>query len=121
MPVRRETGALEILRGAVAQKVEATSLRSVADAIGMSPTGVYMFIQHGTPQSRTYRKLLAWYVLERRAANQEIDTAAVQASLEMLTLHLPPRQRSDVRRKILELLGDIVPPSPPSKVKRKAR
>jgi hypothetical protein len=121
MAIRREAVALEVLRGAVAQKVETTSLRFIAEAVGMSTTGLYMFIQQGTPQNRNYRKLLAWYVQERRVAGQEIDMAAVQASLEMLTLHLPARQRRDVQRKILELIGDVIPPPQPPKMKKKSR
>ena len=51
----RAVTSLERLRETVALRVQATSLRTVARQVGMSPTGLEKFLAGETPYSRQVR------------------------------------------------------------------
>lgn len=114
MLAKRVVVPVRVFREAVARKVEATSLRYVAAEIGISRSALYTFIQNekAEPYSKNYQKFLAWYVRDRREA-QGIDADSAAASLELLTLHFPPRRRRRIQQDLLELLeqrrGDEMP------------
>lgn len=103
VPVKR-------LRAAAVERVQQSSLRETARAIGMSSSGLHQFLEDGVePYPKTYRKLLAWYVTEQNAKQQPIDTNLVQACLDLLTQNLPIGERDKIKRQILDLLGDSIP------------
>jgi AcrR family transcriptional regulator len=114
MSAKRMVVSMQVLREAVERQVEATSLRHVAADIGIGPTTLYNFIRSEikTPYSINHRKLLTWYVQSRHEVS-EIDAHAAAASLELLTLHFPVRQRRNAQRQILgfleQLRGEGVP------------
>ena len=119
MPARRAAVPVEVLRDALAGKAEATSIRHVAAEVGVSRSGLTAFLQTGTPHSRTYQKLLAWYVRERsREPQQALDRHSAAASLELLTLHLPVHQRHHMQRRIVDLLAEGTPIPPWVKERR---
>jgi hypothetical protein len=95
---------LGAIRQAADEAVRAVSLRSVAVAIGMSPTNLRHFINGQTPYRATRRKLIAWYVryqLDRRAFSG--DTA--RAAMEVLLEGIPADQVNAVERQLLDALG----------------
>jgi prevent-host-death family protein len=55
---------LQRLRETIASRVEASSLRTVARQVGMSPMGLKKFILGQEPYSRTQQRLLAWWLRE---------------------------------------------------------
>lgn len=52
---------IAVLREAVRKRVDATSLREIADEIGMSWSGLKSFRDGGAPQRQTLQKLVRWY------------------------------------------------------------
>jgi hypothetical protein len=81
--------------------VEATSLRSVARAIGMSPMGLKHFLEGRSPYSATTRKLNAWYVAHR-AQRPGFDASAARAALVVLTDGIPEQRRPRAEAVILQ-------------------
>lgn len=55
---------VDVLRRAVCQAVEHSSLRRTARAVGMSAPGLKHFMDGGTPLRRTVRQLTRWYEAE---------------------------------------------------------
>ena len=108
MPAKQTMVPVQVLREAVERQVEATSIRHVAAEIGMSPTTLYTFIREESqePYKKNHQKLLTWYVRFRREISG-VDVHAAAASLELLTLHFPVRQRRNAQRQILELLEQL--------------
>jgi|SRR5580704_3253200 hypothetical protein len=108
MSAKRVAVSVRVLREAVERKVEVTSLRHVAAEIDMSPSTLHAFIQDESkePYNKNYQKLLTWYVRDSCDA-QGIDANSAAASLELLTLHFPPRRRRGVQQKILDLLEQL--------------
>lgn len=101
MPAYEGGLRLERLREAVAERVDAHSLRHVARAVGMSPTGLQKFLDGSTPYAATRRKLERWYVREAASRAGAADAESVRAALHVLGRDLPAAER----RKALE---DIV-------------
>src|SRR5690606_6008421 len=101
MPAREGGVRLERLREAVAERVDAYSLRRVARAVGMSPTGLQKFLDGSTPYAATRRKLERWDVRQAATVPGTVDADSARASLLVLGRDLPPAER----RKALE---DIV-------------
>ncbi|HEX5724859.1 MAG TPA: hypothetical protein VFX98_05305 [Longimicrobiaceae bacterium] len=52
---------LDRIRDLVAERIDYTSLRSVAREIGMSPMGVSGFVAGASPYRKTLRRLLTWH------------------------------------------------------------
>lgn len=97
--------SVEELREAAARAVDATSLRKVATAIEMSPTGLRSFLDGGDPYSGTRRKLDLWYVRETaREWGASDDTAA--AAISILLQRIPDERAAVLRKRILALLRD---------------
>src|ERR1035437_9833746 len=103
MPTRREF-PIDMLREAVAQKAAVTSVRQVAREVGISRMGLTAFLQEAKPHSRTYRKLIAWFLLEHHRRPAVPDMYLAEVSLELLTQHLPLSHRRKMQQKILALL-----------------
>lgn len=103
MPTRREF-PIDTLREAVAQKAAVTSVRQVAREVGISRMGLTAFLQEAKPHSRTYRKLIVWFLRERHSVPGVPDVYLAEASLELLTQHLPLSRRRKVQQNILALL-----------------
>lgn len=91
---------VSVLRTAAQRAVDATSLRTVAEAIGMSHPGLSKFLAGGEPRPATVRKLVEWYV--RHAAPLDEDTT--EAALALLLHSYPESERERVRRGLLDVL-----------------
>jgi hypothetical protein len=82
MPSPELRVSAEVMRYEAELAVAATSLRTVADEIGMSAMGLRAFIRgEGQPQPRTFRKLNAWYArtasVRRSAGLQDARSALI--------------------------------------------
>lgn len=101
------TGApLEAIRVAADEAVRADSLRSVARAVGMSPTGLRNFLDGRSPYSATLRKLTAWYV--RYELSREVFSAEVaQAGVSVLLEAIPEAQLAPATERLLDFLGSL--------------
>jgi hypothetical protein len=103
-PPRRRV-SVEELREAAARAVADTSLRKVATAVDMSPTGLRSFLDGGDAYSATRRKLDQWYVRETaREWGASDETAA--AALSILLQRVPDERAPALRKRILGILRD---------------
>jgi hypothetical protein len=64
--------------------VEKMTLRDVAAAIGMSHSGLFSFLQGGTPYSRTRRQLAAWYVRASHESGPAIKPEELEAAITLI-------------------------------------
>lgn len=90
------------IREAARRAVAASSIRIVASAVDISPTGLVKFIGGAKPRASTMRKLLAWYVRQ----SGEVDSDAALAAIAFLVNTYPPSHRAEVRERLLEVLRE---------------
>lgn len=99
---------LETLRAFVREESERTSVRQVAEAVGVGRTTLQNFI-HGetSPHPRVKRRLATWYLAEteRAAADRTEDTYA--AALDVLVAGLPEEPREQARATLVEILERV--------------
>jgi hypothetical protein len=97
---------IEVIRHAVEMAVARTSLRVVADEIGMTAMTVRAFIRgEGQPQPRTLRKLNAWYA-RHAAARDSGGMNGVRSALIVLAGLVPRASRSRLESRVLAVLED---------------
>jgi hypothetical protein len=92
---------VEAIRQAARLATEATSLRAVARAIGMSPMGLKHFLEGRRPYSATLRKLNVWFVAY---ASQEMGFGedAARAALALLLDGIPEEGRDEAAEMLLD-------------------
>lgn len=84
MPNRGAFG-VETLRDAVKARVSDTSIRAVAEEIGMSPSGLHVLLKGSDPHPATREKLVAWYIEQQRSkARSAVSKADVDAAVQLL-------------------------------------
>jgi transcriptional regulator with XRE-family HTH domain len=91
---------LDRLRAELEEELGRSSLRSVARAVGMSPSGLSKVLAGAQPYRHTLNKLRAWQA--RRGAGEPSITD--KAALETLLRRVPERRRSRVRDEIRIIL-----------------
>lgn len=106
MPAPRGALSLERVREAVAESVEARSLRQVARDVGMSPTGLQKFLAGARPYSATRRKLERWYVRESARYGGELSVGSALAALRVLAQDLPAHKQPRVLGEMVGLLEE---------------
>src|SRR5215213_9087765 len=94
------------IREAARLAVEATSLRSVARAVGLSPMGLKNFLDGRTPYSATRRKLNTWYVVHGDG-RPEFGESLARASIAVLLEGISEPQRDDAARRLIGSLEAI--------------
>lgn len=103
-PDRRS--GVDAIREAARLAVEATSLRAVARAIGMSPMGLKHFLAGTKPYRATERKLTAWYMVYQ-AESGGFPVDAARRSLEVLTEGIPIDRRGGSQDWLLSQVRDM--------------
>ena len=112
-PVTNSDEVLNRIREAASLIRTETSLRKVARDVGMSPTGLSKFMEGAQPYAHTYSKLRNWYV--RKGTHlSPLDTNDAQAAIDMLTGHLPDREKAECQGRLLEVLAEAPATSRPS-------
>jgi hypothetical protein len=95
------TGAeLDEIRAELEEALGTSSLRSVARAVGMSPTGLTKLLAGTHPYRRTLIRLRTWRTRRRSGDFSMTDDAA----LEVLLRRIPERRRARVREEIRAIL-----------------
>lgn len=89
------------LRQAVAKRVQTTSLRRVADAVGMSPSGLQKFLNGAEPYSATRHKLESWYV---RHEGIDIPIETASRALELLVADAAPTTQMKMIKDLIAAL-----------------
>lgn len=103
----RPQSTIDRLREAVTIRVQATSLRSVARQVGMSPSGLDKFLTGGMPYQKSRRKLFDWLSRERGNLGAEHTVDGVAAALASLVRDLPPDRRERALHALLDTLRGL--------------
>jgi hypothetical protein len=80
---------IDYLRGLLAERVEATSLRRVAREVGMSATGLKKFLLGTAPYSPTLRRLRKWYLHHDAVPTRMLVRDDARIALDVLTYDIP--------------------------------
>jgi len=100
----RAVTSLERLRETVAVRVQATSLRTVARQVGMSPAGLEKFLAGETPYSRSRQRLQEWWVREAAKPRSDLTVEGVEVAIGALVRDLPPEHRVEAIRRVVGTL-----------------
>jgi hypothetical protein len=85
------------------QRVEDTSLRSVAGEVGLSPNGLRGILNGAPPRPSNLRKLVDWYAqLPEPVLRPTREVTA--AALAILLSELPPASRPTAEKEVRSLL-----------------
>jgi hypothetical protein len=103
----RPQTSVDRLREAVTIRVQATSLRSVARQVGMSPSGLDKFLMGGVPYQKSRRKLFDWLHRERNNLGADLTADGIAAALGSLVRDLPPERRERALDALLETLRGL--------------
>ncbi|HEX6751782.1 MAG TPA: hypothetical protein VF092_31095 [Longimicrobium sp.] len=103
----RPLSNLERLRETVATRVQATSLRSVARQVGMSPSGLEKFLSGGTPYARSRQKLQDWAEREGTRPRSDLTVEGVEVAIGALVRDLPPEHRLEAIRRVVRSLQRV--------------
>lgn len=93
-----------VLRNAVERAVKASSLRSVARDVGMSPMGLSAFINGTEPLASTVEKLTGWYLRTLRDRGEVTTGTTARAALAVLVDFLPAKERKAMVREFRRAL-----------------
>ncbi|HEY4321938.1 MAG TPA: hypothetical protein VGM77_12275 [Gemmatimonadales bacterium] len=97
---------LGTLREAVLVRVNDSSLREVANEIGMSWSGLRTFLAGGVPHARTRGKLAAWYVSSKRPAPSRLEKADLLAATAVMAKYVEAGATSAIRETRLKAVLD---------------
>jgi hypothetical protein len=104
----KTTFSFRILRDAVRQRVEESSIRVVAEEIGMSASGLHVLLRGSKPHAATRAKLVDWYVATRgepKGRANGVSPADVDVALRLLMLYATQDGRDSVQqRRVREIV-----------------
>src|SRR4028118_2013034 len=95
-----EKSKLDMIRGALRQRIAETSLRATARELGMSPTGLQQMIEGASPYKKTVDRITAWYAAWKKDP-PPVDPATRHVMLVELTRHLPRDRREATMAEVL--------------------
>ncbi len=99
---------VETLRAFARERVETSSVRKVAAAVGCNASTLHKFVTtESVPYPRLRRLLDAWYRAETGEEEGETKGSAQAAALATLTTHLSPGLRPAARRVLLSALASF--------------
>lgn len=102
MPARKGFVPIDELRDVIAARLAAMSLRSLARAVGMSPSGLQKFMDGAVPYPHTREKLERWYVREAGEGRAEMTAGAALAAVGLLVRDLPPGRQEEAAAELVE-------------------
>ncbi|HEX5724594.1 MAG TPA: hypothetical protein VFX98_03965 [Longimicrobiaceae bacterium] len=93
------------LREAARRAIARGSLRSTAEAIGLSPSGLDIAVNHSKRwKGNTRTRLLDWYLGAGRTPAYA-DTATAASALDVLTEMMTEAEKAQARSAVLEILA----------------
>lgn len=99
--------SLERLRETVALRVQATSLRTVARQVGMSPAVLERFLAGEPPYSRSRQRLQEWWARQSARPRSDVSVEGVEVAVGALVRDLPPEHRVDAIRRVVAALQRV--------------
>ncbi|WP_420129177.1 hypothetical protein [Longimicrobium sp.] len=100
-----EQRLIPLMRDAVMDRAERTSLRNAAREIGMSPSGLQKFLEGGMPYTKTIHRLRLWYLQHAGNAGNSITHDEALAALRVLVHDLPPSTRAETMEAMAGCVG----------------
>lgn len=94
------------IRDAAAEAVKAASLRSVAEDVGMSASGLRQFLKGRSPYEATLRKLTAWYA-RYQLDRSEFSADAARAGMALLLEAIPQAHLARAVERLAACLREI--------------
>jgi hypothetical protein len=94
------------LRRLVRQRVDQSSLRAVADEIGVSKSGLDSFLRGREPYSKTRLKFTAWYMRQKHPDGGAISRAEIDAAMALIERYLDAVGTDSVREKRVREVAD---------------
>jgi hypothetical protein len=91
---------LDEIRAELEAEIDRTSLRAVARAVGMSPSGLTKVLAGGRPYRQTLSRLRSWHVRQITDGSRTAEDVA----LETLLQRIPEHRRDGARQRILTIL-----------------
>jgi len=95
-----------VLRESVRSAVSASSLRAVAEQVGLTHRGLALFIEGSKPRPSTIRKLTAWY-LNRPRDGEAISPEDAEAVLAVLLMGVPVKTLDKLMRRVVVSMRQI--------------
>jgi hypothetical protein len=96
------------IRALAKSRVAESSLRAVADEIGMSKSGLDAFTQGRDPYSKTRIKLAAWFMRQSRPGGGSLPREEVDAAIAVLEWYISAPANNAVReRRIREVASRL--------------
>ena len=97
----------DVLRAALRRAVAASSLRTVAEQVGLTHRGLQLYINgESRPREVTARKLRDWYVREGVSAGG-VTAETARAAVDVLLADLPAAEKSRATSELLELVRQV--------------
>jgi hypothetical protein len=100
--------SITAVREGVRKRVDETSLRDVADEIGMSWSGLKSFLDGRRPQRRTIGKLVAWYY-SRSKRSSSASPEDVEAAIAVVRgfVREPSKPTTVQERRLREIIDRL--------------
>lgn len=99
---------IEVLRDFARAESERTSVRAVANEIGIGRTTFQNFVSHDTsPHPRIKRRLTLWYLERSARREREPASGSLTHALVVLAADLPMSSRDHVRAAIASVLTSV--------------
>jgi hypothetical protein len=102
--------SIAALRDAVRRRVDDSSLRAVADEIGVSYSGLGSFVRGDTssPNRRTWDRLVRWYVVrEQQAASVPKEEIALAIAVLRTYIHDETKAKTVQERRRRDVIDDL--------------
>lgn len=103
---------IEVLRDFARAQTEITSIRAVADEVGLGRSTLHKFILGRTnPQPRVRRLLGLWYLHKVEQAHDMDVARPYAAALEILLSEIPHERRRAAEQEVLQMLAQVHTPA----------
>jgi len=109
----RDAGyGMSVIRQAARRRAKATSIRALADEIGMSYTGCRAFLGGGKPHPETRRRLVAWYSALKAGSALRSSIEDMDLAVDLLVRYIqragtPQMVRERMAAFAKSLLGEV--------------
>lgn len=97
--------SLQRLRNTLALHVEEKSLRRVANALTLSPTGLTQFLDGAVPYRPVRAKLHRWWKEHGHRPLEPVSPEQAQAAVDDLLGPLPAAEAERLKRRLLEIVA----------------
>lgn len=95
---------VEVLRHAARGYTGVVTLRTAADEIGLSFSGLRSFLRGTTPRPSTVQKLTVWYLGSAAARGEAEPRDLARVAISVLLQPIPERFRADAEARLIRAM-----------------